>query len=295
MKKLELTQDQRRILRCIEDNPGCCKRFIVARLEGYVGRKNVLNNITILTNEGMIIEKKGKQIYELYINKGDPVASLSSNIQNFDNAFSTLLGNVKIKLRELEKRKSKISIGGQRRKIDLIENELLHAIFDVYRWFVYQHDFLRNTNFFKDYDNDTSERLRLTVSDAIREIQAKLLYTFSKTYSIAKIDLAYLDLCNPFEDNIATYYLLKRVFDINKLGEYFEQVMDIMWKVSSNAPNFRYSRALEFFSLTISYSDINDWKKVLNAYEEVFENPLVVNIKYQQRKLMYDLPLLERQ
>lgn len=295
MKKLEVDQDQRRIIRCVEENPGCCKENVVSLLGDYIGRNNVLDNLTLLIDEGMIIAKKGKQIYQLYINKGDPIASLSSNIQCFDNAFSGLLSDVKKELRELGKRRSNSLSEDQRHEIYLVENKLLHAIFDIYRWFIYHHDIFRNTNFLNNSDNETLERIYLTVSAVIREIQAKLLDTLSDASFVPdtiRVDLTHLDLRNPFEEDIGTFYLLKRVFDTNGMAGHFERVMDIMWKVISDVHNFKHSRPFEF-NPVVSNLDNKDWKKVLCVYEEVFENPLVVNVKYQQRKLMYNLPLLE--
>lgn len=93
---------------------------------------------------------------------------------------------------------------------------------------------------------------------------------------------------HPFEDDIESLHLIRQIFDTNKMTEYFKPVMEMMWDISSKAPNFRPPlMESQFYNL-----DLKDWNEALSVYGKAFEDPQVVHVKYSDKKMKFQSPLI---
>jgi hypothetical protein len=84
------------IIRYVKDNPGCSKSDIVRFIKGkqMMGRPAVLVHIDKLERERMInceLERPNSQIYKVYVNEDNKIASVLVDLEDFKKAYSNLL------------------------------------------------------------------------------------------------------------------------------------------------------------------------------------------------------------
>jgi DNA-binding transcriptional ArsR family regulator len=84
------------IIRYVKNNPGCSKSDIVRFIKGkqMMGRPAVLVHIDKLEREKMIncvLERPNSQIYKVYLNEDNKLASILGELEDFKRTYSNLL------------------------------------------------------------------------------------------------------------------------------------------------------------------------------------------------------------
>jgi hypothetical protein len=101
----KLDERELRIFEYIRNNPGRSKEDVARGMNGNPSRITVLNILGRLEKEERITARRPKpnsQIYELFVNEKNLVASLTLNITEFEKAFFILLDSVNQKFSERE-------------------------------------------------------------------------------------------------------------------------------------------------------------------------------------------------
>ncbi|MGI0044587.1 MAG: hypothetical protein ACRD47_12850 [Nitrososphaeraceae archaeon] len=303
MNTFELTTDLRQIISCVEENSGCNIEKVVTLMRGSCGRNAVRNNVKVLIKKKLIIAQKGRQVYRLYVNKDNLLASIVMEVTRFDSVFSTLSDRVKTEIRDLEQKRN-AHRPNQDDPQDSIENELIHATIYVYRCFVYGCEILIATKLQSiKYDEtlkriqrvETSvKRIQWLVTAVKQDMQTKLLDTilgaFSSRINRNREYLARLVIEYPFDVDVESFYLLRGIFTTNKMTTEFEQVMNSLWPLFSGFLG-RPSMGFEYHNVINEVGDYEDWKKALDRVGTVFEDPQVVHARYQNKKMMFSLPI----
>jgi len=266
---------------------GCSIEKVVRGLNEIISRITVRNILFELKQNGLIVERKDKpnsQVYRLYINCENDLASALSHAQEFKSIYLVLLEIGKKRIEEMEKEMT-IS-NNERTRIYFLELELLEALLYVNRCFIGSNMvFLQFKSRDRVKDEETLKRIHLTVSKVTREIQDRLLDTISASSSFlrnkSKEALEYLVSLGAIESDLESFYLLKRVFDNNRMTRESESVMCFLWGDGS-----RFRRlGVGMLSLAPKLENLRDWKKVLRVFEEAYEDPKVVRTKYHDRIL----------
>jgi hypothetical protein len=306
LNTFELTTDLRQIISGVEENSGCNIEKVVTLMRGSCGRNAVRNNLKVLIKKKLIIAQKGKQVYRLYVNKDNLLASIGMEVTRFDSVFSALSNRVKTEIRDLEQKRNvhRPNQDDSQFKIDSIENELIHATIYVYRCFVYGCEILIATKLHSiKYDETlkriqrvetTMKRIQWLMTAVKQDMQTKLLDTilvaFSSRINRNREYLARLIIEYPFDVDVESFYLLRGIFTTNKMATEFEQAMNSFWPLFSGFLG-RPSMGFEYQYVVNKVSDYEDWKKVLDIFGTVFEDPQVVHARYQSKKMMFSLPI----
>ena len=260
------------------------KKWVVDWPKPRITVRNILDE---LEEYGLIVARKDKpnsQIYRLYINSENDLASALSHAQQFKSIYSVLLEIGKKRIEEME---SGMTISNyERRRIYPLELELLEALLYVNRYFINSYMvFLQFNSHDRFKDEETLKRIHLTVTKVIREIHDLLLDTISAASSFLrnknKTDLESLVTFGYIETDLESFYLLKRVFDNNRMEIESEPIMSFLWGDGS-----RFRRLdLGMLSLAPKLEHLWDWKKVLKVFGDAYEDPKVIHTKYQNRIL----------
>lgn len=91
---------EEKIIQYVNDNPGCSKSDVVRSLrdENIASRLTTLAHIDKLEIKGMVVsilERPNSQIYKIYVNRGNKLVSVLTELEEFKRAYSILLGKSK--------------------------------------------------------------------------------------------------------------------------------------------------------------------------------------------------------
>jgi hypothetical protein len=267
MSQADLTERDWRVLQYIKENPNCSKENVVRGMKGDPSRITVINILTKLEQQQMIVARKEKpnsQIYKLFINEDNLLLSIVQGLDDLEKFFSNLLDEAKGKFGEK---------GSAEQQEHLSPNlfDLPTLILFLYRQVL--GTYIVSCMFTwsdRIKDKETLNKLYSVVFLKIGEIQSKLSESFSSSdNNISKVQIfdsmSYnLLLLLPTHLNV-----IFKNFQMFGLTKQIEPILDSLWKTNSH-----------FIPLALrSYSypelqkldNFKDWRKVVKVWDIIKE------------------------
>ena len=255
-------EKQQKVFEYIKNNEGCSKQDVVRGMNGKPSRITVLNILRDLEQNKMIdaIKKSNGQLYNLYINKNNLIASLEIDLGNFENTYFLLLQKAKDKFQEKRRIVAKKTTTGSG-----TDNEfkLLICMFSIYEDMVktyLMYTFLiwpEKTN----NDSETLNKLYTIFFSRLTKMQLKLLDalpTNSFVLPVTKnIILRSLELPKHIESILhysKEYNLAKDAAD----------TIDAVWNISFDLFYRGYHDHFEQYNL----DEVKDWRELLKLRKQ---------------------------
>jgi hypothetical protein len=286
MMSPELPERQLSVFNYLRTHPGCSKEAVRRAVESIASRDTVRNILYEFEDNNLIVLKKDKpnsQIYHIYINYENELASVLDYSERIKSTYFALLGSVKERFHEITselenldrsnyKWNSKYRSGTELLKGLFYINKYLIDVCIVLQLFDHQE---------KVKDNETLMKIQFAINSAIYQIQIRLLDTISK-YSMwlhgrGMPILARSVFLNPITIDIESLYLLKVIFYNNGLATSFDPVMDFMWEAGCKFADLRECVGFERFGMSQRFEDLNGWRGVLVEFGKYYENPSIVH------------------
>jgi hypothetical protein len=255
-------ENKQKVFDYIKDHEGCSKQDVVRGMNGKPSRITVLNILHNLEQNKTIdaIKKSNGQLYKLYINKDNLVASLEIDFSNFENAYFLLLQKARDKFEEKRRIVAKTTTPRTGADNEFI---LLTCIFSIYEDMVKTYlmrafvIWPQKTN----NDSETLSKLYTTLFSRLAKMQLKLLDalpTKSFVFPITKnIILQSLELPKHIEPTLyysKEYKLIKEVSD----------TIDAVWNIAHDLFYLGYHDHLEQYNL----DKVKDWRELLKLRKQ---------------------------
>lgn len=236
----ELTPKMFKIIEYIKQHPGCSKEEVVRGVNGDPSRITVLNIITELERNKMIVARKDRpnsQIYKLFINSNNLIISIDQDLLRLKDAFHHSI----IKLEEKIKKSNNVDdsdngyfrMGRDREMIQSKISHMDYAIIQLYKHMIGMY-MIGNLFFWpqKVKDKELLIKLNLLVFSRIGEIQSEILEYFSTMSSNPKNMPLRIALDHSFELIPSELALVIEGFRNFGLFNECKSILDPLWKIS---------------------------------------------------------------
>lgn len=288
---IEITPKIFKIVEYIKQHPGCSKENVVRGMNGNPSRITVLNIITELEQDKMIIARKERpnsQIYKLFINNDNLIVSVDQDLLKIKDAFHILFSKLGDRIKKSSKvggsDKGYFRMGKDRQMIQNKISHMNYAIIQLYRHLIGM--YMIGTLFFwpqKVEDKESSIKLNLLVFSRLGEIQSEISkYFFTMSNNSENVPLR-IALDHSFELIPSELALVIEGFRNFDLSNECKSILDPLWKISMDF--IPTDIAFDLFQ-TDDKTTVNvikgDWKPVYDR----FMNRFLASMKQDSMKKM---------
>jgi hypothetical protein len=258
-----------KILRYIDDHPGCSKAAVERMMEPEASRVTVLNRLAGLEAEDFIVAKKDKpnsQIYKMFINANNLLVAETHDLEYFQKVFSQLLGILDKKRDELDTLWSKIRRPRGLPHEDYKPSDLILPIYShmiavysaksVAQW-------PKNTN-----DKDVLKQIYEQIFTKLFEILSTILNSLGRGGTVQQNDFNVVPvlLNNSFLLYPERLDILVEVFERSKIVDEVTPVIDSLWKISPSFFNIIIKPYRTKYPELEKYETFEDWKEFLKIW-----------------------------
>jgi DNA-binding Lrp family transcriptional regulator len=298
LSRERLDERELRIFEYVRNNPGRSKEDVARGMNGNPSRLTVLKIIERLEKEEMITARKPKpnsQIYELFINEENLVVSWTSNINEFEKAFFTLLDSANQKFSE---REANFDFNDTDDETDIIDDstrsmlkymqekiQIIDELILIYRHFLGVYFLHAIFGWSKIADKQTLDKLHRLFFSSIEKIQIKMFETVKKQIYLISGPIAY----NLFELKPDNLEVIFRNFQKFGLIDPAEKVLNNLWNISSDFVlstfymdhmHKRHKEPItpvsqEFFKYSKNLQEMNkatDWRTAIKIWKSIISD-----------------------
>jgi hypothetical protein len=262
----KLNEKEQKVFEYIRDHEGCSKESVVNGMNGNPSRITVLKILHTLEHHHKMIEARKKkpnsQIYSLYINKENLMASLELDLHNFENTYFLLLKKIKDKLEGKRRTATKTEMVAESDKRFFSLLVCMFTLYeDMFRTYLMRSFVIwpKETN----NDGETLKNLYEILFSKLAKIQERL--TKALLHSTSSYGYAIPVLNNVVRRSLELPEHIEPTLKYCKeygLGKEAEDTVDSVWKVAVDL--FKMVYRPEKYGL----NQVTEWRQLLELLNE---------------------------